>query len=356
MQEKNCGVENMIDNYDLLSDVMKDTHLNSIGGNWFTGACPFCGGKDRFVLKNTQNGWRWYCRGCGDSKYHSSIDYIMKRDGINYRDALKKALGRNAHSPSKKVSYVPTSDKELANLEIWQIQAKKKTHDFQEELWGIEGEAAREYLHLRGLADKIIRDYQLGYLSTDLYEENEKWGFGIEMNQQGYERKVWLPKGIVIPTIENDIVTGLKIRVLGSLTQHKYIKVKGSKSGVFGNQFFTGKDICILTEGEFDAMLLNQETQNRYAVGSLGSATNLLNGLDFAIWGKYFIPMMNIYVVFDSDAAGNKGSEALAGFSERISRINLPIIPDVKDITDFYLVGGDLQNWLANEINVKKGI
>lgn len=62
------------------------------GRTWQAGPCPFCGGRDRFVLKRTAQGWRWYCRGCGDGRYHSALDFIMKRDGLDFKGAVK-ALG-----------------------------------------------------------------------------------------------------------------------------------------------------------------------------------------------------------------------------------------------------------------------
>ena len=43
------------------------------------GPCPFCGGFDRFsVQPNHPEGGRWYCRQCGENKWHDTIDFVMR--------------------------------------------------------------------------------------------------------------------------------------------------------------------------------------------------------------------------------------------------------------------------------------
>jgi len=84
--------------FDLLSLVERDTHLRKIGANWYAGPCPFCGGTDRFVLKQTADGWRWLCRHCTDGQYQDAIDYIQRRDGLDFKEALER-LGGGKPSP-----------------------------------------------------------------------------------------------------------------------------------------------------------------------------------------------------------------------------------------------------------------
>ena len=76
-------------NFDLLALAGKDVQLTRSGG-WYTGPCPFCGGRDRFNLKRTGNGWRWFCQGCGDGKYHTAIDYVKRREGKGVREVLEE--------------------------------------------------------------------------------------------------------------------------------------------------------------------------------------------------------------------------------------------------------------------------
>ena len=57
------------------------------GGEW-AGACPFCGGKDRFrVQPHAEGGGRWLCRQCTDGKWGDAIDFVMRAGGLDFRAA-----------------------------------------------------------------------------------------------------------------------------------------------------------------------------------------------------------------------------------------------------------------------------
>ncbi len=62
------------------------------------GPCPFCGGTDRFTLKRTADGWRWLCRHCTDGRYLDAIDYIQRRENIDFKQAVRR-LGGEVSSP-----------------------------------------------------------------------------------------------------------------------------------------------------------------------------------------------------------------------------------------------------------------
>ena len=78
--------------FDLLSLVEKDTTLRKSGA-YHIGPCPFCGGCDRFTLKNTPDGWLWHCRKCGSDKYQDAIAYVMKHDNLTFTEALRSMGG-----------------------------------------------------------------------------------------------------------------------------------------------------------------------------------------------------------------------------------------------------------------------
>ena len=75
---------------------------NTEGGEW-CGPCPFCGGEDRFRVQPHHNkGGRWYCRGCGDESWHDVFDFIQRRDGIEFKEALNLLSGGNYNQQQKK--------------------------------------------------------------------------------------------------------------------------------------------------------------------------------------------------------------------------------------------------------------
>ncbi len=75
-----------------------------------------------------------------------------------------------------------------------------------------------------------------------------------------------------------------------------------------------------------------------------------LSQLDLSIWGKWLLYVAHFLAVYDLDLPGEKGLRALASFTERLHRAPLPALPGVKDITDFYLAGGDLADWLCRTV------
>lgn len=64
------------------------THGLKKKGDWLTGPCPFCTGKneDKFNVKLSAN--RWLCRGCTDSKYKTPVDFVMRRDRASFIQAV----------------------------------------------------------------------------------------------------------------------------------------------------------------------------------------------------------------------------------------------------------------------------
>src|SRR5512138_312595 len=62
-------------------------------GAYYIGACPKCGGHDRFNVKHTHSGDVWVCRHCANDKYHSVIDFFMQYFGIDFKEALRRAGG-----------------------------------------------------------------------------------------------------------------------------------------------------------------------------------------------------------------------------------------------------------------------
>jgi DNA primase len=343
--------------FDLLSLIETDTVIRRVGANWWVGPCPFCGGRDRFVLKHTSTGWRWFCRFCGDGKYHTALDYIMKRESIGFRDALAWV-----GYPPDKYNGIQTINQSGINdsstncpSSAWQSRARTLVDACVSALWRGEGKRALDYLHKRGFADNTLKRYWIGYNPADQFFHLDEWGLPEEINANGNPKKVWLPRGIIIPCCASQTLYYLKVRRSLSREQvmaghQKYIKVKGSKPGIFGVENLRGRWLAVLTEGEFDAMLLDQEAGYLAGVATLGSATERIHRFDFSIWGKYLLPVAHFLAAYDLDIEGEKGITTLEKFSERFHRISLPQLPGVKDITDLWKAGMNLGHWVADSI------
>ena len=179
--------------------------------------------------------------------------------------------------------------------------------------------------------------------------------WGLPEPDDSQRHSIWLPRGIVIPCSEDGQLWYLKTRrplthAQEHQSQQKYIKVKGSQAGLFGAWNLRGAWLAVLTEGELDCMLLDQQAGHLTGVATLGSATDRISRLDLSIWSKWLLPVAHFLVAYDLDPAGEKGQRALASFTERAHRAPLPELPGVKDITDFHTAGGDLGDWLCRTV------
>jgi hypothetical protein len=103
----------------------------------------------------------------------------------------------------------------------------------------------------------------------------------------------------------------------------------------------------IITEGEFDAMLLHQEAGDLVDVVTMGSATS--HPTDEML--QCLLPATEWLIAYDVDDAGEQGARWWAEHSPRARRVYLPKISEnVKDITDYHLAGGDLREWVKFQI------
>ena len=193
------------DKVDMLQLINHDTRLKKVartgGGEW-AGPCPFCGGKDRFRVQPFHpDGGRYFCRGCGDNYWHDVIDYLMTRDHIGFQEALAQL------TPIEII--MPIENEPIKSEEIVRSQWVQASYEFLERciesLWGEEGEKARNYLYWRGLNDRSLERWLIGYNHADSYGIGEEWG--IPGNGE-----LFLPKGIVIPCQDAEGLHYLKIR------------------------------------------------------------------------------------------------------------------------------------------------
>ena len=81
----------------------------------------------------------------------------------------------------------------------------------------------------------------------------------------------------------------------------KYLQIKGSQSSIFGLETLRDHAIGFIVEGEFDAMLLEQEAGDLVGVCTLGSASSRHLS---SKWLSYFLGCQRIYLVGDNDKAG----------------------------------------------------
>ncbi len=206
--------------------------------------------------------------------------------------------------------------------------------DAEQRLWSPEGADALEYLRRdRGLRDETVRAARLG------------WTPGVMLPTSNGAR-FWRASGITIPWWDRDRLALVKIRQPEGRAP-KYAEAFRDRPRIYPGPggIRTAKPL-IVTEGEFDALLLGQELGELAAVVTLGSASarpgsDILGVMLAApIW----------YLAHDADEAGDRSAE---GWPARARRVRPPA--PFKDWTEARFrpwldTGVDLRRWWVEEV------
>lgn len=181
----------------------------------------------------------------------------------------------------------------------------------------------REYLHKRGLSDAVINEYKLGYGQ--------------------FYRKPWIT--IPIKDIYGNY-SFFKLRQDPSFGNDKITYPKGAEAQVYDwdilSKIDTDKQL-VISEGEMDRLLLLSK--------KVSAITSTHGAMTFKEeWVSKIPKNTKVYICFDNDEAGKKGSERVAkivengGYETYI--ITLPEeVGEAGDITDYFVkLGGSVDD------------
>lgn len=379
-------VQALKDQTDLVEIASQDTRLRRVtSGGEYAGPCPKCGGDDRF---HVARGFA-FCRQCWPldvkTPAHDAIGYLQWRDGLTFGEACQ-ALGggETGHSgtfrdreathssafrrgesqhiaadrsrsgpgalppekgPGGKGVKRETSSKP-SDPGAWQDRARALISQAQATLWDHHG--GLDYLHGRALSDDAIRGAGLGLILREAFDDPGAWGFPAD------GKKIAVPRGILIPCEIGGAIRYVKIRrPQGDVDKdggnRKYQCIRGSDTGgvLYGLDALQGKIGAILTEGEFDAILLQQALGDVQGLGVAGltSASDTAPAPDAL---ACLVGLYRLYVASDADKAGERASQAWGALSAR-SRALIPTAP-AKDITEMAQQGLDVAGWALRAI------
>lgn len=206
----------------------------------------------------------------------------------------------------------------------------------------------------RGLKAATVMTHQLGWADGGLYKHLRDQGFELaDMVRSGMialsgDNQLQADGTFVLSASEarpydflRDCIT-IPYHVAGNVVMIRGKKIeKGGKyltppkqvSRLFNTDACWNTDTAVLTEGEFDAMVVEQMGYS--AVGSPGAK------MWQDSWDGYFDGMRRIYCVFDNDAPGQLGATAI---KERLGRkVRNVIMPD----GDMPAGDNDISEWFG---------
>ena len=126
-------------------------------GREFKACCPFHNEKSPSFYVNDDKGF-YHCFGC--SAHGDAIRFLTEAKGLPFMDAVKElaaAAGMDVPAPDPRAA-----ERNEHHAGLHEVMAGAATW-FEEQLAGIEGEAARAYLKRRGISDKLAKTFGIGF-------------------------------------------------------------------------------------------------------------------------------------------------------------------------------------------------
>src|SRR5215213_1714544 len=343
----------------LVDLIGESVQLRKAGAS-YKGLCPFHGEKTpSFTVTPARETWK--CFGCG--RGGDVFNFVMERDAIDFPEALRRLAGRAGVEISERTSREDARRKRLrdaleAAIAFYHRVLTESHH----------GQAALDYLRLRGFTDGTLLAHQIGYaveawdtLSRGL---TEKRGFTIEdleaaglvARRRGSRGGAYdLFRGRIIFPLRDSSgnATGLGGRIVGAEPTADDGRSRGPKylnspatllfdksrtlylidraKGAIRKQ-----GVAVLVEGNTDALMAHQQGFDN-VVGTLGTA---LTAAQIELVTRY---APRIALAYDIDSAGRGAAtfgaselSALVGEAqrrgiERLTDVTVVRLPDGKD-------------------------
>lgn len=157
-------------------------------GRHFKGLCPFHSEKTpSFIVSPERQSWK--CFGCG--KGGSVIDFVMENERVDFVEALETLAEKVGVKLERR-----TGDTPEAKLKERIYEANHLASEYYHFLLTKHaiGEHARAYLKTRGVTDKTIKTFILGY------SPNSWDGLLKYLKKKGYDEQVLDIAGLIVPS------------------------------------------------------------------------------------------------------------------------------------------------------------
>jgi len=310
-------------------------------GAQFKGYCPFHndeGSEKKGFSLNAEKGL-WHCFSCGAEgnvfsffkQLNSPIPEELQSNsppewrGYNYP---------KYRSPKKEVKREWEPETLLPPNEKWQEKASyliKLTIAILTRSPKCE-EIRHSLMTERGLNGEALN--RLGWNPQTIYYSKDSWG----LEDSG---DLWIPRGIVIPVIQDRCIQRLQIR---THDEGDHILLPGSCSKA-PMRLVSGNRCAIVVESDLDALLLWRVAGDLVDVFALRSASNRPDVNSTEILRK----AEKVYVSLDSDSAGRENSQWW--LSHFPNAKNFPLPPGKgKDPGEAFKKGFNLRGWIREEV------
>ncbi|HEU0085484.1 MAG TPA: DNA primase [Candidatus Paceibacterota bacterium] len=343
--KERLGVEEVISSY---------LKLEKAGAN-LKARCPFHNEKSpSFFVSPARESY--YCFGCGAKG--DIFTFVQEFEGLDFKGALKLLADRAGIPLSEFRAGMP--DDSSLKEKLYSIM--EEAAEYFEENLKHEKEAL-EYLEKRGLSEKTIKDFRIGFAKPEWRalkdhlsqkfsaDELEKAGLIKKSEQNYYDR---FRGRIMFPVCDS---SGRVIAFSGRIfppsdAEAKYLNspetlIFKKSSVLYGidkaKDSIRKNDFSIIVEGQFD-LIMSHQAGFRNAVATLGTAlSDSDESSDHQVNNLGIIKRLsqNIVFVFDSDKAGFAASMRAAGTALSLEmNVKASGTGDGKDPADLILEQG----------------
>ena len=305
-------VDDIRDKLDLVDVISGHVTLRKAGRN-YKARCPFHTEKTpSFTVSPERQTWRCFgaCATGGDI-----FNFVMRKDGVEFGEALR----RLADTAGVEITSRP---KEQVDLEEALLRVNREAARFYNEmLKSPEGRAALKYLYDRGIDDKAIEEFQLGYspkgrdrLRTHLSTLDANLGHAaqaglLRSDDEGNVRDFFFGR-LMVPILDRrGRVAGFGGRSLDG-SNPKYINTAATP--IFDKQAtlygldkaapaIREKETAVIVEGYMDVIAAHQHGRKN-VVASMGTALTERQVYLVRSLAKTFV------LALDADTAGQEAT------------------------------------------------
>nr|WP_315103100.1 DNA primase [uncultured Catonella sp.] len=307
-------VDEVREKNDVVDVISPYVRLTKRGAN-YVGLCPFHGEKTPSFSVNPGK-QIFHCFGCGVGG--NSISFVMKYENLTFTEAVKQLADRVGMKLPDEHDDPESGKRNDLRTRLFEIY-KEAAKFYYFQLRGDYGNFSMNYLKDRGLTDKTINDFGLGYSlksSNALYNYLKSKGYSDELmikaelvtfkEGKGIFDMFW--NRVIFPIMDqNNKVIAFGGRVLGA-GEPKYLNSRetdifNKRRNLYGLNFakHSRQSFVLLCEGYMDVIALYQAGFSN-AVASLGTA--LTEGQARLI-ARY---VKEVVITYDSDEAGVKAA------------------------------------------------
>jgi DNA primase len=328
-------LEELSERADIVDIVSEYVELKPKGSSLF-GLCPFHSEKTP-SFSVSQDKQFFHCFGCGAGG--DVISFIMRSENLDFQDGVR-LLAEKVGMPVPDEGGKGDAERRARILEINKFAAKY----YHSCLMGEQGQEARNYLRSRGITDRTIRRFGLGFApnswnglinAAKQYEKAELLQARLVSSKDGRVYDMFRNR-IIFPIIDlRGNVIAFGGRLLGD-GQPKYLNspenlVYNKSRHLFAlNIAKNSKNrVYILAEGYMDVIALHQAGFDT-SVASLGTS---LTEQQARLLAKY---ADEVVIAYDTDQAGRKASDrAIQLFEKTNVKVKLVNMQSAKDPDEY---------------------